>query len=142
MVSHDRSFCEKIDFTHVATVSDGKLTIEQRGALPNDWVVGEMSVNASMSIGGGQDGEIITVCMVDDKVRKRAYNAPKRIAELETMIEDAEEKINALDEDMMANGSDVGKLVDLSKKKEALEAKVVEYMEEWEELECVLAQVA
>ena len=36
---------------------------------------------------------------------------------------------------MMANGSDVGKLVELSKDKEALELKVLEYMDEWEELE-------
>ena len=129
VVSHDRSFCAKIAFTHVATVSNGKLTIEQRSARPSDWVIDEMSDATSKSVGGEHGFEVMTTSKeVDDKVRKRAYNAPKRITKLETMIEDVEGKISALDKDMMANGSDVGKLVELSKDKEALELKVLEYM--------------
>ena len=46
-----------------------------------------------------------------------------------------------LDEDMLANGSDVGKLVDLSAKKEALEEEVMALMEEWEELETLMAEM-
>ena len=52
-----------------------------------------------------------------------------------------EETIAQLDEEMLANGSDVGKLVDLSKEKELLENEVMELMEEWEELETLVAEM-
>ena len=29
VISHDREFCEKVGFTHVGTVKDGKLVLEQ-----------------------------------------------------------------------------------------------------------------
>jgi len=29
VVSHDREFCEKVGFTHIGTVTDGKLVLEQ-----------------------------------------------------------------------------------------------------------------
>jgi len=37
VVSHDRSFCEKIGFTHVGTVMDGNLVLEQRPLRDSDW---------------------------------------------------------------------------------------------------------
>ena len=56
--------------------------------------------------------------------------------------EDKEAAIALLEDEMLANGSDVGKLVDLTNEKEALEAQVMELMEEWEELETLLSRVA
>ena len=41
---------------------------------------------------------------------------------------------------MMSSGNDVGKLVDLNSEKEKLEETVADYMEEWQELEELLAQ--
>jgi len=143
VVSHDRSFCEKIAFTHVATVCDGQLTIEQRNARHNDWNIGDLSAQPTTETESSFDNTRTSLSKeVDSKLRKQAYNAPKRIAELESLIEKAEEKIVALDEEMLSHGSDVGKLVDLTKEKETFEAQVVEYMEEWEDLEELLAQVA
>ena len=43
VVSHDRNFCEKINFTHVATVRDGKFTIEERPARDSDWIIQSLS---------------------------------------------------------------------------------------------------
>ncbi|KAL3918759.1 MAG: hypothetical protein SGILL_004083 [Bacillariaceae sp.] len=37
VVSHDREFCEKVGFTHVGTVMDGKLVLEQRPLRESDW---------------------------------------------------------------------------------------------------------
>lgn len=37
VISHDREFCEKVGFTHVGTVSNGKLVLEQRGLCESDW---------------------------------------------------------------------------------------------------------
>jgi hypothetical protein len=47
-----------------------------------------------------------------------------------------------LEAEMLDIGNDVGKLVDLTKKKEKLEQEVMKLMEEFEELEKVLLQVA
>ena len=37
VISHDREFCEKVGFTHVGTVMDGKLVLEQRSLRESDW---------------------------------------------------------------------------------------------------------
>lgn len=37
VISHDREFCEKVGFTHVGTVSNGKLVLEQRSLRSSDW---------------------------------------------------------------------------------------------------------
>ena len=53
-----------------------------------------------------------------------------------------EEKIAKIDNEMMVNGSDMNKLMELTTQKDVLEADVLELMEEWEELEGLLAQIA
>ena len=139
VVSHDRAFCSKIEFTHVATVEDGRFTMEQRDTRESDWVIDNMKevCDEESSAPNDTNGQEI-----DPKLRKQAYNAPKRIAKLEQLIEEAENRMAELDNEMLENGSDVGLLVDLNKEKESLETKVEEYMEEWEQLEEVLAIVA
>ncbi len=61
------------------------------------------------------------------------------MSKIEKLIEEAEARIAANDAVMYANGSDVGKLTDLAAKREAQENKGSELMEEWEELEQILA---
>ena len=36
VVSHDRAFCESVGFTHVGTVKDGTVVIEERGLMDSD----------------------------------------------------------------------------------------------------------
>ena len=146
VISHDKSFCDKVGFTHVATVKeDGTLSVEQRGTRPSDWDSSTTTFQRSSSEeeettneqqSQSQDPEM------DKKLRKQAYNAPKRISKIETLVEQKEAKIASLEEEMMANGSDVGKLVDLTKEKETLEEQVMELMEEWEDLEALLLKVS
>lgn len=139
VISHDRAFCEKVGFTHVATVADGKFILEQRGMRDSDWLVVSTTLDAKDS---GDENEAATKpkAQVDPELRKKLFNAPKRITKLEGMIEKNEEKIATIEEEMLHNGSDVGKLVDLTEKKDKLEGEVMEYMEEWEELEALLAE--
>lgn len=141
VVSHDREFCNKIEFTHVATVSDGKFVMEQRSARESDWAINDMEAAATSRESIHEKKESKKPDL-DPALRKQAFNAPKRIAKLEKMIEETEGKIAALEEEMLANGSDTGKLMDLSKKKENLEATVEKYTKEWEELEQLLLQIA
>lgn len=37
VISHDRSFCEEVGFTHVGTVMNGGLVLEQRELRDSDW---------------------------------------------------------------------------------------------------------
>lgn len=138
VISHDRAFCEKVGFTHVATVADGKFRLEQRSMRDGDWQVVSTTLDARDS--QVEEGAHESKTEVDPAIRKKLFNAPKRIAKLEGLIEKAEEKVASIEEEMLENGSDVGALVDLSAKKEKLEGDVMEYMEEWEELEALLAE--
>lgn len=144
VVSHDKSFCDSVGFNTVGTVSDGKLTVEQRDLNDNDWKRYDM---ASQGIGEDDESNKASVETLTpeekeifEKNRKRAFNAPKRIQKIEQMIEEAELKIAELDETMMEVGNDVGKLTDISSEKEKEEAKVAEMMTEWEELEILLEE--
>jgi len=144
VISHDRSFCERVGFTHVGTVIDEKFTLEERGLRDSDWTVYDMKNNAVE--GEGDIGVANPAAFTAEekaeqaKRRKLVLNAPKRIAKLEGMIEKCEEVIAGLDEEMLAHGSDVGKLMDLTEKKQEEEERVATMMEEWEELETILAE--
>uniref|UniRef100_A0A7S4AJE7 ABC transporter Uup C-terminal domain-containing protein n=1 Tax=Pseudo-nitzschia australis TaxID=44445 RepID=A0A7S4AJE7_9STRA len=146
VISHDKAFCEQVGFTHVLTITDkGTLKLEQRDASESDWdssVATFQKSNGDTDDGTTDTGESVVVDKeLDAKRRKMAFNAPKRIVKIESLVEQKEEKMAVLDEEMMANGSDVGKLVDLSKAKDILEEEVMELMEEWEELETVMAEM-
>lgn len=144
VVSHDENLCSHIEFTHVATVRDGHLSLEQRAARASDWVVSSMSEQALPASGNARSDTVAgkkTTQEIDPQLRKKAFNAPKRIGKLEALITQAEEKVAELEEEMLGNGNDVGKLVDLTKEKDAIQLKVTEYMEEWEELETILEMV-
>ena len=113
------------------------MVLEQRGSKSQDWAIEDLSQKRDTALEISQGSK--TTSELDPKTRKQLHNAPKRIAKLESMIEEAEEKIAELDEEMLSNGNDVGKLVDLQKDRDGLQAKVEGYMEEWEELEELLA---
>lgn len=147
VVSHDRSFCERIPFTHVATVKDGKMILEERSMRDSDWTSTSLSTQLSEKGecapgASGSNSSTESTNEMDPALRKKMFNAPKRIEKLESLIEKAEEKIAEIDEKMMAVGNDVGKLVDLNEEKEKITRTVEEYMNEWEELETLLSHLA
>jgi hypothetical protein len=141
-----------IPFTHVGTVDGGKLVLEERETRPSDWelfdgiadTIGATPSPNGESTGARNDVTKATVPKkeLDPKMRKQAYNAPKRIEKIEQLIKQAEKNIEDFDSEMISIGSDVGKLAEFSKKKIAAEQKVAELMKEWEELEELLAVVA
>jgi hypothetical protein len=145
VVSHDKEFCGKIQFTHVASVLDGVMVVEQRDARESDWIITDLS---SEAVTEEEEGEGIYAELeppkkeLDPAQRKQAFNAPKRIEKLGQLIEKAEDKMATIDEDMLKHGADVGKLCDLQKAKDSLQHEVDNFMNEWEELEELLAQVA
>ena len=147
VISHDKAFCEQVGFTHVLTITgEGGLRLEQRDANSGDWDSSVATFQKSNGESESSDTESAPEMTPEEKEalakkRKMAFNAPKRIAKIEALVEEKEEKISVLDEEMLANGSDVGKLVDLTKEKDVLEEEVMTLMEEWEELESLLAEM-
>ena len=139
VVSHDKAFCQDIGFTHVGTVQDGTFVLEERSLREGDWSMFETdkdnrSYNGSSA--AGPNGE------QNRKLQKQAYNAPKRIQKLERMIEKAETQVAELEEEMVANGSNMEILMGLTAKKQVLDDQIASYMEEWEELETLLGTIA
>merc|ERR1719258_252684 len=64
----------------------------------------------------------VVVVEEDAATRKKRHNAPRRMAKLEDLIAEADAAIAAVDDDMVAAGADVGKAVDLQKRRDALQA--------------------
>jgi hypothetical protein len=136
VVSHDQVFCESLgDFTHVATVSNGRFVLEERTLQSSDWNEFESPLEDTNDTTSAKE------VAGDRTLQKQAYNAPKRIEKLESLMEDLEIKVAAIDEEMLTNGSNVEKLMQLSEQKMALEAKIDDYMHEWEELEELLMTI-
>ena len=142
IVSHDRAFCESIGFTHVGTVMNGSLVLEERLLDERDWAQYDIA-----PIGESQEIEETGVKLSTaekeelDRKRKLAFNAPKRIQKIEKMIEDAEQKIAEFDDEMMKCGTNIDTLLELTDKKAKEEDTVANLMEEWEELEDIVAEV-
>lgn len=96
MVSHDRAFCESVGFTHVGTVKDGGLIIEERGLQDRDWERYDISSaslpEGSVAAGGSRGGEAsVKELTAEEKAelerkRKLAFNAPKRIKKIEVCL--------------------------------------------------------
>jgi hypothetical protein len=144
VVSHDRAFCESVGFTHVGTVMDGGVVIEERGLEDRDWARYDIAGSAS---GGCEDAAPTAELTAEEKAeqerkRKLAFNAPKRMKKIEDMIAKAEAKVAEYDEQMMKFGSDAEKLMEITKKKKKEEDGVAKLMEEWESLEVVLSEMS
>lgn len=143
IVSHDQAFCSSLgDFTHVATVSHGKFVLEERSLRSSDWSQFEASSDESSADVNGDSSSQLEAGQLDRKLQKQAYNAPKRIEKLEKLMEELEIKMGGVDEEMLKHGSNVEKLMELTQERTSLEAKIEEYMQEWEELEELLLKVA
>ena len=143
VVSHDRAFCRMIGFTHIGTVQNGSLTVEERALREGNWNMFDSKTTTS-SVDNNAREKVSTSSQpqVDRRLQKLAYNAPKRIAQLEELIQGIECKVATLEEEMIAHGSNMEKLMELTEKKDELDQKLASYMQEWEELEELLVTVA
>ena len=84
----------------------------------------------------------VVVVEEDAATRKKRHNAPRRMAKLEDLIAEADAVIAAVDDDMVAAGADVGKAVDLQKRRDALQADLDGLWAEYDELDALLAVAA
>ena len=145
-MSHDQAFCKEIPFTHVGTVKDGGLIIEERGLNEKDWERYDIA-STSGDVSSDTDTSSVVELSPEDRAeqerrRKLAFNAPKRIKKIEDLIEQSELKIAYYDEKMMEYGNDMEKLMEMTELKSKEEENVASLMEEWEMLEAVIDEVS
>ena len=159
VISHDREFLEKLEPTHVLTVRGGKAVLEERGLRETDFhdpldsrvedkfetpAASAQSPAQAMSIKNSINSNTkhataksnaapavaVTAPVLTDEERKKKLNAPRRIPKIENSIATHQQSIAKIDDDMMANGKDRGKLMDLQKKKDEFSAKIAKLEEE------------
>ena len=61
---------------------------------------------------------------LDSELKKKKLNAPRRITKIEASLAKHEDEISKLDDEMYQHGRDRGKLADLQKKKDEVQAKI------------------
>ena len=145
VISHDRAFVEELRPTHVLTVADGAATLEKRELVDADWDVSSIDERGAIIEEAAAEPAVaapVVVVEEDAATRKKRHNAPRRMAKLEDLIAEADAAIAAVDDDMVAAGADVGKAVDLQKRRDALQADLDGLWAEYDELDALLAVAA
>ena len=141
-VSHDRYF--------VREIADSLLVFTEEGVqyYPFNYTEYEMHYGSGEKAKKGDDALRLHAPAEDttEKTKKpdaqKNYNNPgkerakreRRIAKLEELIEQGEEKLATLNEALVANATDYGKLAEIQKEIDAINAQNDAYMEEWENL--------
>ena len=163
-VSHDRYFLDRIAKRIFAFEGNGKIsqyeggytdymtkrpvveentvgTYRGAGASGNS-VEASTGVGASGTTDSGEKKQDSRETWGHQRKIKFTFKEQKEYETIESDIEKLENEIAALDDEMLKNASNYGKLNALSQEKEAKEALLMEKMERWEYLEDLASQIA
>ena len=77
-----------------------------------------------------------------EKKLKFTYKEQKEYETIEADIEKLENRLSEIDDEMVKNATNFGKLNELTKEKEDLEGQLMEKMERWEYLEDLAQKIA
>ncbi len=77
-----------------------------------------------------------------EKKLKFTYKEQKEYETIEADIEKLENRISEIDDEMVKNATNFGKLNELTKEKEGLEEQLMEKMDRWEYLEDLASKIA
>lgn len=77
-----------------------------------------------------------------EKKLKFTYKEQKEYETIEADIEKLENRLSEIDDEMVKNATNFGKLNELTKEKENLEGQLMEKMERWEYLEDLAQKIA
>ncbi len=141
-VSHDRYFLDRIAKRIFAFEGGGKIT-QYEGGYTDYMNKRPQEMNEISSIGTGKKSASSNESATKDSREtwghtqkvKFTFKEQKEYETIESDIEKLETEIAALDEEMMKNASNYGKLNALSQEKEEKETLLMEKMERWEYLE-------
>eukprot|EP00466_Bigelowiella_natans_P019138 jgi/Bigna1/57178/fgenesh1_pm.5_\ len=135
VITHDKSFAEKIAPTHVALVKKGGRVETHDGA--NDDDVGDGSTAATRQVDAHEQKRAREE---ENKLRKQVMSTPKKITSIEKKVEMLEEKLSLIDEQLAQANSEVELAMKLSEEREGVQNEVDGLYGEWEELEAFLAE--
>ncbi len=144
-VSHDRYFLDRIARRIFAFEGDGKITQYEGGYT--DYMNKRPDVDIDkISVSTAKDTQLEKKDSRETwghkKKIKFTFNEQKEYETIEADIEKLENKIAALDAEMVKNASNYGKLNALSQEKEEKETLLLEKMDRWEYLEELAQKIA
>ena len=151
-VSHDRYFLDRIARRIFAFEGNGRI-VQYEGGYSDYMAKRPEPVKMGMSGSTNEKNDIDESNGAEkeqtsskqtwkhEKKVKFSYNEKREYETIESDIEKLENKIADLDEKILKNASDFGKLNALTKEKEEVEAELLEKMDRWEYLEEIAPQI-
>lgn len=151
-VSHDRYFLDRIARRIFAFEGNGRI-VQYEGGYSDYMAKRPEPVKMGMSGSTNEKNDIdesngeekeqtsSKQTWKHEKKVKFSYNEKREYETIETDIEKLENQIAELDEKIMKNASDFGKLNALTKEKDEVEAALLEKMDRWEYLEEIAQQI-
>jgi len=148
VISHDRAFLEAYEPTHVLTVRDGTVKLEERGLKDDDWN-DELNSRENSKFANPESQTVKDTTASETKKSSSAAKATvetkgteksnssknnRRITKIEASIERYENQIGVIDQEMIDNGRNSQKLYELQGKKDDLQKKIDELYKELETL--------
>lgn len=132
-VSHDRYFLDKV--ANKLLIFDGNGQIERYTGVFTDYLASQDTAadnaqKAAKAVADKADAPVIA----EPAKKKLTWNEKKEWETIEDDIAKLEARQGAITTDMAANGSDFGKLSDLQRELDEVEASLEEKMERWEYL--------
>lgn len=151
-VSHDRYFLDRIARRIFAFEGNGRI-VQYEGGYSDYMAKRPEPVKMGMSGSTNEKNDIdesngeekeqtsSKQTWKHEKKVKFSYNEKREYETIEADIEKLENQIAELDEKIMKNASDFGKLNALTKEKDEVEAALLEKMDRWEYLEEIAQQI-
>lgn len=151
-VSHDRYFLDRIARRIFAFEGNGRI-VQYEGGYSDYMAKRPEPVKMGMSGSTNEKNDIDESNGAEkeqtsskqtwkhEKKVKFSYNEKREYETIEADIEKLENQIAELDEKIMKNASDFGKLNALTKEKDEVEAALLEKMDRWEYLEEIARQI-
>ena len=151
-VSHDRYFLDRIARRIFAFEGNGRI-VQYEGGYSDYMAKRPQPVKMGMSGSTNEKNDIDESNGAEkeqtsskqtwkhEKKVKFSYNEKREYETIEADIEKLEKQIADLDEKILKNASDFGKLNALTKEKEEVEAELLEKMDRWEYLEEIAQQI-
>ena len=148
VISHDKPFLEEFDPTHVLTVRDGKVTLEERGLRDEDWndllnsressnkfndTPKEAKAESKVPSPTPSPSNASKMESKPSTAGKKKGNS-QRIGKIESLVEKYEAEMASIDSDMLNNGRNRDKLYELQKDKNSLQEKIDKLYNELESL--------
>lgn len=151
-VSHDRAFVEAFAPTHVVSVRDGKVRMEERSLRESDWVHPDAAAAAEQpqppppppaakaAVGSKATATAVAAAPAagaakhsDDKAQRKARAAAEKSAKsLEKRMDKMAEAIGEIEAQLKAAGSDYQLAAELQAQIDATNAELEETLAQWE----------